>query len=122
MQRHDYFTELYGADAFENPANYDAAGNFKPRKRAFMDAAPTQRAGFRRGYAFTDNTIVAQDAREDAARAFEEKRAHLRDAWRNKDTQADAPTPTRTLDELQTIAAGAYEDRKTRLANAWKSR
>jgi hypothetical protein len=104
----DHFTKLYGPDAFENPNNFDANGNFVPQKVRDSDAeAATRRRGFRLGYqSFADTAIVSNDAA--AARAYEEKRSRLESARRISDGTQDA--------------AAAYDERNARLENAWKGK
>jgi hypothetical protein len=77
----DYFTEMYGADAFDDPRNW-VDGQFKPRKRIardreavrvpmqFMDAASTQcgglktwRASLRRTFATPLGMLTRKGAR-----------------------------------------------------------
>jgi hypothetical protein len=127
----DYFTEMYGADAFDDPRNYDAAGNFKPRRRVvrdrevvrvpmqFMDAAC---GGFRRGYHF-DAEGASRTSQDDAARAYDERRARLQNAWRkNHQDAADDDTPAQCADAAQAraLADRAWLDKKERLQNSWR--
>ena len=116
----DFFTQLYGADAFDDPCNY-VDGIFKPRKRIardsarFMDAA----AGHRPGYRLADDGELTDAAND----AYAKRSQRLANAWR-KDRQDDAARDHEppTLDQCRQAADTAYEDRKTRLANAWRSR
>jgi hypothetical protein len=117
----DYFGQLYGQDPFSDSRNYDTAGNFKPRKLVVRDheaEASTRRQGFVRGYVLTD-TSTAKDARADAAEAYEHKRAHLRDAWRNKEQAANTPAQPQ---DARSTADAAYEAKKQRLQGGWKQR
>jgi hypothetical protein len=108
----DYFRELYGDRAFDDPRNWTADGQFKPKRidrgREFTDAAPTQRVGFRRGYAF-DAESASRSAQEDAADAYAERKRRL--DWRN-----DAAQP---IGDARAQADAAYAERNERLANAW---
>jgi hypothetical protein len=56
----DRFTELYGANAFDDSRNYTTDGTFKPRKLQFADSAAQPQARVR-GYAFADAPTVSHD-------------------------------------------------------------
>jgi hypothetical protein len=129
----DYFTEHYGADAFDDPRNW-IDGQFKPRKRVardreavsvpmqFMDAASTQCGGFRRGYNF-DAASPARSVQDAAAEAYEVRRARLQNAWRkNHQDLADDDTPAQCADAAQAraVADRAWLDKKERLQNSWR--
>jgi hypothetical protein len=113
----DRFTELYGANAFDDPRNYDTAGNFKPRRLQFADSAAQPQARVR-GYAFAD--VASGRSQDAAAEAYESKRAYLRDAWR-KDTQDNA-NQSQDAAQAKGLADSAWQDKKQRLANAWRGR
>jgi hypothetical protein len=103
----DTFTKLYGEDAFDRPENW-TDGTFKP-KRITRDSAPGQRrGGFVRGYQTLDAESAPRTVQDDAADAYEAKRARL---------HTDAATPTSTGDADQ-----AYRERSDRLQNAWKEK
>jgi hypothetical protein len=137
----DYFTEMYGADAFDDPRNW-VNGQFKPRKRIardregasvpmqVMDASPMQRGGFRRGYAFSD-TSAPRSAQEDASDAYAERSQRLENAWRKDHQEAaerkdhqdaaddDAPLPKQ---DARAVADRAWLDKKERLQTSWRDR
>jgi hypothetical protein len=127
----DYFTEMYGADAFDDPRNW-VDGQFKPRKRFardreavsvpmhLMDASSMKRGGFVRGYAFAD-TSAPRSVQEDAAIAYEERRQRLQNAWRKDHQDAaddDAPLPPQ---DARVVADRAWLDKKERLQNLWRN-
>jgi hypothetical protein len=116
----------------------------KYNRHAVADHRPQARV---RGYAFTDNTTVAQDAREaaahayeekrarfdslrrdallstqDAALAYEERRARIANAWQNKQQNADAPARPQDAAQAKGLADGAWQEKKARLQNAWRTR
>jgi hypothetical protein len=131
--QYDAFTQFYGADAFDDPRNW-VGGQFKPRKRVardretvrvpmqFMDAASTQCGGFRRGYQF-DAEGTSRKSQDDAARAYDERRVLLQNAWRkNHQDAADDDTPAQCADAAQAraVADRAWLDKKERLQNSWR--
>jgi hypothetical protein len=127
---HDYFTEQYGADAFDDPRNW-VDGQFKPRKRIvrdreavsvpmqFMDAASTQCGGFRRGYNF-DAASPARSVQDAAAEAYEARRTRLQNAWRKNAADDNAPGQCADAAQARAVADRAWFDKKERLQNSWR--
>jgi hypothetical protein len=74
--------------------------------------------GFVRGYAFGDTT-PPRSSQDEAAEAYEAKRARLQDAWHKKhqDAADDAPPPTQ---DARAVADRAWLDKKERLQNSWR--
>jgi hypothetical protein len=119
----DYFTEHYGADAFDDPRNW-IGGEFKPRKAIvrdreavsvpmhFMDAA-------RRGYHF-DAASPARNIQDAAAEAYEARRARLQNAWRKNDADDDTPAQCADAAQARALADRAWLDKKERLQNSWR--
>jgi hypothetical protein len=74
--------------------------------------------GFVRGYAFGDTT-PPRSSQDEAAEAYEAKRARLQDAWHKKhqDAADGAPPPTQ---DARAVADRAWLDKKERLQNSWR--
>jgi hypothetical protein len=88
-------------------------------KYGWRDHQP--QGGFRRGYAFVDTT-PPRELQDAAARAYEERRDRLANAWRKNDKDAtddDALLPTQ---DARAVADQAYRDKCERLQNAWRMR
>jgi hypothetical protein len=123
---------------------YGKPGYVGACRHSVTDHRPQARV---RGYAFTDNTTVAQDAREAAAHAYEEKRARfdssrrnvsdgtamdarqaydersarMANAWR-KDMDNAAPARPQDAAQAKALADGAWQEKKARLQNGWRTR
>ena len=67
-----------------------------------------RRRGFVRGFQLLETLLPTHDASDEAARAFEEKRARLETSCRINDGTQDA--------------AAAYNERSVRLENAWREK
>jgi hypothetical protein len=74
--------------------------------------------GFVRGYALADSSL-----RDEAAKAYEEKRARLDSSRRHAENISDdAPLRAQDAAQARALADQAWSDKKQRLQNSWRNR
>jgi hypothetical protein len=109
-----------GESVFFPPQFMDRAAACVPM--SFMDTASTQRGGFVRGYAFADTMSVSHDARDEAAKAYDERSKRLHYTSRKVKDGDNARLSTQDAAQARALADGAWQEKKQRLQNAWRSR
>jgi hypothetical protein len=94
-----------------------AAHDALTEKFGWCDHQPSQ--GGRRGYAFADTT-PPRILRDEAAKAYEAKRAYLQNAWRKNSADDDTPAQCTDAAQARADAEQAWLDKKERLQNGWR--